>query len=149
MRLQVLRFSGCKKSMTIKKVRAIIYDIKEGQPYFLIFHRVLRWTGWEILKGTVKPGETNEQALKREIREETGLKKFEIIKSLNKQEKWQASGNDYIIVDVFLVRADMDEKVFLKQKIVEHDDYQWASKKTALKKLTWSKSRELLKEIDL
>lgn len=146
-RLQVLRFSGCRKSMAIKKVRAIIYDIKDNKPYFLIFHRILHWKGWEILKGTIEPGESNEQALKREIKEETGLKKIKIIKSLGKQEKWQALGNNYFIVDTFLVRANMNEKISLKQEIIEHDNYQWVDKETVFKKLTWPKSKKLLREI--
>jgi len=99
----------------IKKVRAIIYDIKNGQPYFLILHRVLRWQGWEFVKETLKPGENIEDALKRGIKEETGLKKFKIIKSLDKQEKWQALGNDYFVMNVFLVKADMNQEISLKQ----------------------------------
>lgn len=133
----------------VKKVRAIIYDIKNGKPYFLILHRILRWTGWEFLKGTIKPGESNEEALKREIKEETGLKKFKIIKSLDKQERWQALGNEYFIVDVFLVRADMGDKISLKQEIIEHDGYQWVDKETALKKLTWPESKKLLKGLSI
>ena len=132
-----------------KKVRAIIYDIKNGKPYFLILHRVLHWQGWEFLKETIEPGETSEKTLKRGVKEETGLKKFKIIKNLNKQEKWQALGKDYIVVDTFLVKIDMDEKISLKQKIVEHDEYQWTDKETAIKKLTWSESKKLLKEINL
>lgn len=137
------------KRKRIKKVRAIIYDIKKGKPYFLVFHRILHWQGWEFLKGTIKVGETNKEALKREIKEETGLERFKIIKSLNKQEKWQAPRNDYEIVDVFLVRTDMNQKISLKQEITEHNDYQWADKKTALKKLTWPESRKLLKELSI
>lgn len=137
------------KPKQIKKVRAIIYDIKDSKPYFLILHRVLRWEGWEFLKGTIGFGETNEQALEREIREETKLENFEIIKSLDKQEKWQALGKTYKIVNMFLVKADMDEKISLKQEVIEHDSYQWTDKETALEKLTWFESKKLLKELDL
>ncbi|NCO23447.1 hypothetical protein COW09_00755 [bacterium (Candidatus Moisslbacteria) CG12_big_fil_rev_8_21_14_0_65_36_11] len=132
---------------TIKKVQAIIYDLKGKKPYFLILHRVLRWKGWEPLKGTTRKGETRRQTLKREIGEETRLKNFKIIKSLGKKEKWEALGKKYAIVDIFLVRADMNEKVSLKQKVVEHDKYLWADKKTALKKLTWPKTKKILKQI--
>lgn len=131
----------------LKKVRAVIYDIKNDKLYFLILHRILRWQGWEIFKETIEPGETNEQAIQRGIREETNLKDFKIIKNLNKQEKWQALGNDYYVVDTFLVRADMNQKISLKQDIIEHDNYQWVDKQTAMKKLTWPKTKELLKEL--
>ena len=98
----------------VKKVRAIIYDIKNNKPYFLIFHRILRWKGWEFLKETIEKKETNRQALIRGIGEETKLKKFKIIKGLGKQEKWQADGINYVIADTFLVRADMKQKISLQ-----------------------------------
>jgi 8-oxo-dGTP pyrophosphatase MutT (NUDIX family) len=138
-----------KRKKLLKKVRAIIYDIKDNQPYFLILHRVLRWQGWEFVKETLEPGENIIGALKRGIKEETGLKNFEIIKSLDKQEKWQVLGNDYFVMNVFLVKADMNQKISLKQKVIEHDDYQWLDKETALKKLTWPESRKLLKELKI
>lgn len=129
-----------------KKVRAIIYDIKDDRPYFLILHRILRWRGWEFLKETIEKRETPIKAVRRGIREETKIKKFRIIKRLNKQEKWQADGINYIIADMFLVRADMKQKISLKQEIIEHDKYKWADKKTALKNLTWPKTRKILRE---
>jgi len=133
------------RQQIIKKVRVIIYDIKKGEPRFLILHRILRWRGWEVLKETIEPSETPLKALKRGIKEETGLKKFKIIKKLNKKEKWQALGNYYRIVNIFLVRANMKQKISLKQKVREHDKYQWLDKKTALKKLTWPKTKQLIK----
>ena len=133
---------------TVKKVRAIIYDIKNDKPYFLILHRVLRWKGWEPLKETIKKRETFRQTLVRGIKEETKLKKFKIIKRLGKQEKWRVDGINYVIVDTFLVRVDMNDKISLKQEIIEHDRYRWADKKTALEKLTWPKTKEILKNIN-
>src|SRR4030042_161044 len=74
-----------KKNPTKKSHRAIIYDIKNGKPYFLILHRSLRWRGWEFLKETIEKGETSRQTLIRGIQEETGLKSFKIIKRLGEQ----------------------------------------------------------------
>ena len=136
------------KKRTIKKVRAIIYDIKNGRPYFLILHRILRWRGWEFLKETIERGEILRKAVLRGIREETKLKKFRIIKRLDKQEKWQALGRNYFIVNTFLVKANMNEKISLKQEIVENNRYQWVDKKTALKRLTWPKTRKIFKNIN-
>lgn len=131
-----------------KKSRAIIYDIKNGKLYFLILHRILRWKGWEFLKETIKKKETPLKTIKRGIREETQIKKFRIIKRLNKQEKWQADGINYVIADTFLIRADMKQKISLKQEIIEHDKYKWADRKTVLKNLTWPKTRKIFREID-
>jgi len=134
---------------TIKKVQAIIYNLKGGKFYFLILHRVLHWKGWEFLKGTLKKGETLKQAMQREIKEETKSKNFKIIKSLHQKEKWEIGEKKYVIVDVFLVKADINEKLSLKQRKVEHDKYLWADKKTALKKLTWPKTKEFLRNISI
>lgn len=133
--------------MTTKKVRAIIYDIKDGKPYFLIFHRILRWDGWEILKETMEPEENFEQTLKRGIKEETGINNFEIIKDLNKTESWQKDGVDYEIVATFLVKAEMNEKISLRQEIIEHDNYEWVNRETAIAKLTYVETKELINNL--
>lgn len=135
------------RSKPIKKVRAIIYDIKGGKPYFLILHRVLNWRGWEFLKETMAPGGTVLQTLKRGIKEETKLKKFKILKKFNYQENWQAIGKNFSIICLYVVRADMNQKISLKQEIIEHNKYAWVNKKTALKKLTWSKTRKFFKDL--
>ena len=40
---------------------------------FLLLYRALHWRGWEFPKGGLSKGETEEEALYREIKEETGL----------------------------------------------------------------------------
>ena len=55
-----------------KGVSAVIYD-DNGALYFLIFHRVKDWEGWEFPKGGINDGEAPEEAIIREIQEETGL----------------------------------------------------------------------------
>ena len=137
------------KKRKVKKVRAIIYDIKNGEFYFLILHRILRWKGWEILKETLEKKETPLKALKRGIEEETKLKDFKIIKSLNGEEKWILGSINYSIIDTFLVRADMSQKISLKQEIVEHDKYEWVDRKIAVRKLTWPKTKELLEKLEI
>ena len=137
-----------------KKVQAIIYDIKEEKPYFLILHRILRWKGWELLKGTLEDGEEDNitKALEREIKEETNLKDFKIEKSLNKKiifyNKERTVKN--IILDVFIVRADIEQKISLhKNSVIEHDDYKWVDKETAIKMLTFDNAKELIKNLEL
>ena len=137
------------KKRKVKKVRAIIYDIKNGEFYFLILHRILRWKGWEMLKETIEKKETSLEALERGIIEETGLKDFEIIENLGKKEKWTLGSVNYSIVDTFLVRANMSQKISLKQEIVEHDKYAWVDRKTAIRKLTWPKTKELFRKLKI
>ncbi|MFH1129401.1 MAG: transcription termination factor NusA [Patescibacteria group bacterium] len=133
----------------IKKYRAIIYDVKDDKPYFLILHRILRWNGWEFLKETVEPGETPLKTIKRGIAEETQIKKFKVIKKLGKKEEWQADGINYVIADTFLVKADMEQIISLKQEIIEHDKYEWATKEEAMEKLTFPATKKLIQEIEI
>jgi len=138
-----------KKPRTVKKVRAVIFDIKNQKPYFLILHRILRWKGWEFLKETMERGEKPIDALKRGIFEETKLKKFKIIGKLKEQEKWVYQNNNYWIVETFLVWADMRQKISLKQEIVEHDRYLWVTKEEAVEKLTWPKTKKLIQKLKI
>ncbi len=72
--------------MIRKAVGAIIYD-KEDR--YLLVHKVKVMNGkenvihldtWDFVKGGVKAGEDNQDAIKREIWEETGCKSYEIEK---------------------------------------------------------------------
>ena len=62
-----------------RKYVFIVLFIKRKHPLFLILHRTKNWSGWELSKGGLKDNETEIKCLKREIREETGTRKFEII----------------------------------------------------------------------
>ncbi len=130
----------------IKKVQAIIYDVDDGVYYFLIFHRILHWKGWEFLKETMEPGETQLQCLRRGIREETHLKNYRIEKRLNRAFAWHDHGQPTRIVQVYAVRVPKRQRVSLRQKIMEHDKYTWATKKQALKLLTYTNARSVLND---
>jgi len=132
--------------VVIKKVGAVIYALKEGVPYFLILHRVLHWRGWELHKGTIEGGESFKETLKREILEETGLKRFRIIRPLHIHFYFNKRKN--MIVEVFLVRASMKNRIILSKNTKrEHDGYLWADREIALKKLTWPNARKIIKKL--
>jgi len=137
------------KNQAIKKVRVVIYTVEAGKTYFLILHRILRWTGWELLKETMEPGETVLETLKRGIFEETKIKDFEIIRDLQAKEKWQSEGNNYEITATYLVRTDKKQEISLKQEIIEHDRYLWAEKDEAAEKLTWPETKALIENLQI
>lgn len=106
-------------------VTAIIFDNNTAL-YFLIMHRVQGWAGWEFVKGGLNDGETGEQALVREIFEETGLKKFKVHKKLDSPLTFTADGVTHIHA-VYLVEASMNVPVVIpKSQLREHDNYLWA-----------------------
>lgn len=57
----------------IQKAYGYITREKQGDPQVLVFQHPIPEAGIQIPKGTVKEGETPEQAVIREMEEETGL----------------------------------------------------------------------------
>lgn len=83
---------------------------------------------WEIPGGKVEYGETPEEALKREIFEETALK-VEADKPYYVWSYVQDAETFYIEID-YVVRCSKISGIQLSEK--EHNKYQWAAKNDAL-----------------
>lgn len=126
--------------MEIKNgVSAIIYDKRGSIVHFLILHRNTNWKGWEFPKGGVEGNETSKEALIREIKEETGLKKFEIKARLTKSREFTNEGVLHSF-NTFLVEANMNVPVVINQQ--EHDNYLWAQKDKIMDKLYWPDEKD-------
>jgi len=57
-------------------VRALVLD--EGDRVLLVRFEFPQWVGWATPGGGVNPGETDEDAIRRELAEETGLEGFSL-----------------------------------------------------------------------
>lgn len=126
-------------------VTGILFDKKDGELHFLIMHRVLNWSGWEFVKGGIDAGENPEQAVLREIEEETGLRKISIFSRLQNRIFWTSKGVEYHYVP-FLLKADMAEDLDLEQEVIEHDGYKWVAKEEVEKYLTHEDNKKIFKE---
>ena len=60
-------------------VVAFVHDEKQR---FLILKKQGFWIGWQFPKGEIDSGETEEQAVKRELKEETGINNINKITKL-------------------------------------------------------------------
>jgi len=59
-----------------KEVRAVVYDIKKGEIFILLIktlHAEHTHPVWRLVKGGIEKGETEKEALEREVYEEVGL----------------------------------------------------------------------------
>ena len=77
---------------------------------------------WELTGGGLEYGETPHQALKRELREETGLK-IKIIKPIY---TFTAIREDYQTVGIGFLAIPEDDHVQISE---EHTDYKWVDEK--------------------
>jgi 8-oxo-dGTP pyrophosphatase MutT (NUDIX family) len=132
-----------------KYAAAIIFRRTKQISLFLLLHRKQNWRGWEYVKGGLLPGESATKGLKREIFEETGAQKINIIAKLPMQikykwpkafqkdnKKWIGAVQQIYVVQIFNSRIKIDRK--------EHSSYKWASAKTASKLLTFKESKAAL-----
>jgi 8-oxo-dGTP pyrophosphatase MutT (NUDIX family) len=62
-----------------KAVFIVAYSLESGKPEYVLLKRTLHWKGWEFPKGGVEKFETKKRAVKREIKEETGLEISNIV----------------------------------------------------------------------
>lgn len=124
----------------------VVYRINEaGQRLYLLLHYVQGH--WDLPKGHLEAGETEEQAALRELKEETGLT-TEIISGFREQINYTLEFDGVKIfktVTFFVGKVDSDQ-VRLSN---EHVNYDWLSYEQALHKLTYNNARQILMNIEV
>jgi len=126
-----------------KGMSAVIFD-NNGDYYFLIFHRVLGWEGWEFIKGEYNEGEEWKEAVFREVVRETGLSKFRVHKKLDIKYEFTMPDGTQCSNDVFLIETSMNIPVNTKSND-EHDTYLWATFDSAIDKLEFPEQKEMFR----
>lgn len=128
-----------------KGVISIIYDNNGGQLYFLLVHKNLPGNkAWEFVKGHVIGEMNTEEAVKQEINETVGIKRYTVKKKLDFPFA-VSDGTDTIMNDVFLVETSMNVPVKLDYDINKLNTYLWCNKKRTLETIS-EKHRELLEK---
>jgi 8-oxo-dGTP pyrophosphatase MutT (NUDIX family) len=142
---------GSKKSFLIE--RNIVGIITFDGEKFLLLHRILNWTGWEYAKGGINDGEKIEAAIGRELFEETGIPKFELIGKVDEYYFLNKATNKSRYVQNYLVRVSSNNRInFDNQSVVdgkvilEHDDFKWCFPSEAVKMITHDNSKRSMKK---
>ncbi len=128
-------------------VQALLFDEIDGRKkIFLIkfFDATKKKFTWRMVKGGVEKGETDEDAMKREIMEEVTLKN---VKIMEKVYTYEFDFNDtHHMVSTYVVKGDINEKPKLNwdgdREIVESG---WFSMDDALKLLFWENEKDAIK----
>lgn len=125
----------------------VVYRKNKDKIEFLIQKRKLHWKGYEFPKGGIEKCEDEEETVRREVLEETGLK---ILKLTNHKlsgkylyEK-RLEDRPHIIGQTWkLYSAEVGlGKVKIDKN--EHYGYEWLLYKDAKKKLTWDNQKKCL-----
>lgn len=105
-----------------KSAGAVIFQQKRGEVLFLL----LKYPHyWGFAKGWIEENESEEQAARREIEEETGLKDVKIIPGFKFEQNWIFKFNNELIKKravFFLVEVSEEEAKNVKIS-EEHEDF--------------------------
>ena len=136
-----------------KSAGAIIFRIENNVPHYLLLH--YESGHWEFAKGHIEDGEKPEDAARREIAEETGIKDIKIIPgfkeyikyffrnnyNLKKEDKNKAPWIFKLVV--FYLAQTNTKEVNISE---EHTGFVWLPYQEASKKLTFKNAKNLLKK---
>ncbi|HEU5462305.1 MAG TPA: NUDIX domain-containing protein [Nitrososphaeraceae archaeon] len=122
---------------------ALVYYVDNQQIIFLLLHY---FSGhWDFPKGNKERGENSIQTIRREIKEETGISDLTFIDGFVKEISYKYLRQNQLIskkVVYFLARTNTKDVVLSS----EHTDFEWDHYESALKRLTYKKSKEILTE---
>lgn len=122
---------------------ALLYCIDNQQIIFLLLHY---FSGhWDFPKGNRERGENYIETIRREIKEETGISDLNFIDGFVKEISYKYLRHNQLIskkVVYFLARTNSKDVVLSS----EHTDFVWVHYESALKRLTYKKSKEILTE---
>jgi bis(5'-nucleosidyl)-tetraphosphatase len=143
-----------------KSVGAVVFRREKNKILYLLIRHPQSdgYCGhWDLPKGHTEKGETNQETLRREVKEETGITELEIVpnfsqwygyfyraKDREKAER-KSSGrgiNIFKIVKVYLVET--------KEKAIklssEHIDYSWMEYNEAFSRITYKNPKKTLEK---
>jgi 8-oxo-dGTP pyrophosphatase MutT (NUDIX family) len=136
-----------------KSAGAIIYRLENRLPWYLLLH--YQSGHWELAKGHIEEGESNEQTVLREIKEETGIEDIVIIPEFKEYIKYSFRNNYDLKKEdkhtapwifklvVFYLAQTRTQEVKISD---EHIGFVWLPYSEAIKKLTFKNAKNLLKK---
>lgn len=134
---------------TNDKLLAIVYS---DQGKFLLLKtnpKTMKLDRWYVVTGSIKDSESEEEAVKREIEEETHLEIMKIKStSVVYNYEWPEGSGIWKREKVFLVKVRYGEPKITKW---EHLDWKWLNKRDFINEIYWygeskNKLRELIKD---
>ena len=100
---------------------------------------------WDFVKGNIEQGEKEEETVKRELFEETGINSITLHKGFNEKVEYyyyKKTKRVHKIVSYYLAETEQkDVKISF-----EHLDYEWEGYDNVLKLITFDNSKDILRK---
>ena len=134
-----------------KGVFVVVYAKTNGEIEYLLLKRKLHWKGWEFPKGGIDDKEHIYSAIKRELKEETGLNALRMTKFPvhGKYDYRRIFADRYGIIGqtYTLFSAEVRKRTNIGIDKQEHSGHKWMRFEEALKLLTWKNQRQCLRAV--
>lgn len=123
---------------------AIIFK-ENGKREYLLLH--YESGHWDFVKGSIEKGETEEETVKRETKEETGITKLELIKGFKETVQfYYKKGGELVFKEaIFHLAKSTQLSVSLSK---EHIGYKWMNYQDALAQLTFKTAKDVLNKAE-
>lgn len=128
--------------MIEKSAGAVLFRRNKKIKYLIIQYG---WGHWEFSRGLIEKGESLEDAARREIGEEVGIKDIEFVPGFKEWTKffYKHEGKSIMKIATFLLAETKSRDVKLS---FEHKDYAWLEYEETSEKLSFRGSKEILKK---
>jgi 8-oxo-dGTP pyrophosphatase MutT (NUDIX family) len=128
-----------------RSVGAIVFNRAMGEPHFLLLHYGAGH--WDFPKGHPEGGETERQAMLRELREETGIAvgHVRVVPSFREKIRffYRLGGTTVLKEVVFFLVESAERKVTLS---FEHKGFRWLPLAEAVELATFKTAKQLLQK---
>lgn len=133
----------------VVELEGIIFKKTDNKIKYLLLKRTKEKGGfWQPVTGRLEKGETKVEALKREIKEETGITDIKrVIKGVH---SFGFVKNSHHVKEyVYGVEVSPKREIAIDSNIYpEHSKYKWCGYEEALKLLKWEGNKEGLRQLN-
>lgn len=128
-----------------KSCGAVLYRLEEGKRLYLLLH--YNEGHWDFPKGHVEEGEAEEETVRREVIEETGIADLEFVPGFREKISYSFKREGAMVPKevAFFLAATSKKEVKLSD---EHVGFVWLPYESALKKLTYKNAKDMLKKAE-